>query len=164
MSNATEQKNRFQQPGRVKVIKGTIINPEYAGLRLILSVNNLKGDPAGNPLLPVFDKKWPKVRAESRGLYATKTGSYKLGNVVGSTPVQSDIWVMHMLVQDEDLNVDVAALEKCLKDVCKTAKYERATVACSSLLVDAIPELTELVNKCLVEEGVSVNYYEESHA
>src|SRR5271154_6693522 len=125
--------NKFQPAGRVKVVKGSILNPENAGLRMILSVNNLLGKVEGNPLLPVFNKKWPKVQQESRGWYATKTGAYKLG-AVNTTAVQSDIWVVHMLCQNEDLSVSAEGLQKCLKQVCKDAKYERASVAVSTLL------------------------------
>jgi|SRR5277367_6301716 len=159
----TEQpKNKFQQPGRVKVVKGSILNPENAGLRFILNVNNMVGK-AESPLYPLFEKKWPKVKQEAKGWFNTRTGAYKLG-AVNTTAVQSDTWVIHMLCQDNDLKVDASALEKCLKEVCKSAKYERATVHVSTLLTNSIPELTELLNKELVENGVSVCFYEEQAA
>lgn len=161
MDNQQKTAKLFQQPGRVKVIKGSILNPENAGLRFVLSINNLGGKPDGNPLLPIFDKKWPKVKAESRGWYATKTGAYKLG-AVNTTAVQSDTWVMHMLCQKEDLTVDASALEVCLKDVCKQAKYERATVHVSTVLTNSIPEMTNLLQSQLVDQGVSVSFYEET--
>jgi hypothetical protein len=154
------KKNQFQQPGRVKVVKGSILTPEMAGLRFILSVNNLLGKPEGNPLLPIFEKKWPKVKQESRGWYATKTGSYRLG-ALNETALQSDIWLIHMLCQKEDLTVDAAALKTCLKEVCKKAKYERASIAVSTILTDLIPEMTNLLQSELVEQGVSVLFYEE---
>ena len=153
--------NKFQSAGRVKTIKGSILAPEYAGLRFVLSVNNLAGKNEGNPMLPIFDKKWPKVKAESRALYATKTGAYKLGKIVGTTATQSDIWVLHLLVQDETLKINLGAVESCLKEVCKMAKYEKATIHISNLLVDLIPELPNLVNDLIVKEGISVNYYDE---
>ena len=159
--DSQERAKAFQPQGRTKVIKGSILAPENAGLRFVLSVNNLDGKPEGNPLLPIFDKKWPKVKAEARGWWATKTGAYKLG-AVNTTAVQSDTWVIHMLCQGADLAVDSAALQKCLKEVCKMAKYERASVHVSTLLTDAVPELTDLLQKELVENGVSVSYYEEA--
>lgn len=152
-------KNKFQQPGRVKVVKGSILAPENAGLRFVLSVTNLVGK-AESPLYPLFDKKWPKVKQEARGWYATKTGAYKLG-AVNSTAVQSDTWVIHMLCQDEEMNVKADALKVCLKEVCKMAKYERATVHVSTLLTEAVPELTDLLSSELVDNGVSVSFYEE---
>lgn len=152
--------NRFQAQGKTKVIKGTILAPENAGLRFVLSVNNLGGKTEGHPLYPTFEKKWPKVKAEARGWYATKTGAYKLGATM-NTAVQSDTWVIHMLCQDEELNTDVAGLEKCLKEVTKLAKYERATVHVSSLLTNAVPELVGLLQTHLIEQGVSVYFYDE---
>ena len=150
----------FQPQGRTKVIKGSILAPENAGLRFVLSVNNLSGKPEGNPLLPLFDKKWPKVKQEARGWWATKTGAYKLG-AINTTAVQSDTWVIHMLCQSEDLVSDDAALGKWLKEVCKLAKDERATVHVSTVLTNSIPELTNLLSEHLVGQGVSVYFYDE---
>lgn len=157
------ERNKFQQPGKTKVIKGTILAPENAGLRFVLSVTNLAGKPDGNPQYPLFEKKWRKVREEARGWYATKTGAYKLG-AVNTTAVQSDTWVIHLLCQNEEQQTDAAALEKCLKEVCKMAKYERASVHVSSLLTNAVPELTGLLSTQLVDEGVSVYFYDEPDA
>jgi hypothetical protein len=151
---------RFQQPGKVKTIKGTILAPENAGLRFVLSVNNLAGKPE-NPMFPIFDKKWKKVREESRGWFANKTGAYKLG-AINTTAVQSDTWVIHMLCQDESVATDLKGLEECLKKVCASAKYEKATVHVSTVLTNAIPELAELLNKQLIDHGVSVYFYEET--
>lgn len=157
-----QPKNKFQQPGRVKIVKGSILAPENAGLRFVLSVTNMGGK-MESPLYPLFEKKWPKVKAEARGWWATKTGAYKLG-AVNTTALQSDTWAIHMLCQDEELKTDTVALEKCLKEVCKMAKYERATVHVSSLLINAIPELTDVLNRELVNNGVAVSFYEEPDA
>lgn len=151
----------FQQPGRTKLIRGSILAPENAGLRFVLSVTNLAGKPDNNPLYPLFEKKWKKVREEARGWYATKTGAYKLGSV-NTTAVQSDTWVIHLLAQDENQKTDAAALSKCLEEVRRLAKYERATVHVSQLLTDAVPELMSLLNDELVAWGVSVYFYEEA--
>ena len=154
-----ENTNKFKKQGRVRELKGTILEPENAGLRFILSINNLEGK-SENPLLPIFDKKWRQVRTESRGWYATKTGAYKLG-AINTTAVQSDTWVIHMLCQDEKLVTSVKGLEDCLKKVCASAKYEQASIHVSNILTDLIPELKPLIIKHLVEEGVNVNFYKE---
>jgi hypothetical protein len=163
--NKPEQplQSKFLQPGRTKVIKGSILSPETAGLRFVLSVTNLKGNPDNNPLYPLFEKKWKKVREEARGWYVNKTGDYKLG-AVHTTATQSDTWVIHLLCQDDNQKTDASALEKCLKEVCKTAKYEHASVHVSTLLTDAVPELTELLKTQLLEQGVSVYFYSEPNA
>lgn len=155
--------NRFQPAGKTKVIKGSILCPENAGLRFVLSTNNLAGKTDNHPLYPLFEKKWRKVKEEARGWWATKTGAYKLG-VVNTTAVQSDTWVIHMLCQDEQQKTDTVALDKCLKEVCKMAKYERASVHVSNLLTNAVPELVASLKTHLVDQGVSVYFYDETTA
>lgn len=152
--------NKFQPVGKTKVVNGTILAPENAGLRFVLSVNNLAGKVEGNPLLPIFDKKWKKVREDSKGWFATKTGAYKLGAIT-TLAVQSDTWVIHMLCQDSDLKVDLDGLKTCLNYVCKLAKGEQASVHVSNILTSLIPELQSLCQECLLNNGVSVYYYNE---
>ena len=151
---------QFHPSGRVKTIQGSILSPHNAGLRFILNVANTGGKPE-SPLYTLFDKKWPKVKQEVRGSFVTKTGSYKLGTIACNTAVQSDVWVISLLVQDDELKTDVVALEKSLKEVCKMAKYERATCHISTLLTSAVPELVDAINTQLVEQGVAVCFYDE---
>ena len=152
--------NKFQQSGRVKVVNGSILFPENAGLRFILNVANTAGKPE-SPLYPVLDKKWPKVKQEVRGAWAQKTGAFRLGTISSNTAVQSDIWAITMLCQDDNLKTDVVALGKSLKEVAKLAKYERASICISSLLTEAIPELQNLATTELVNQGIAVSYYNE---
>ena len=153
--------NRFQPAGKVKNIKGSILAPHDAGLRFVLSVTSLSGKSDDHPLYPLFDKKWKQVKQDAKGWFTNKTGSYKLG-ATNVTAVQSDTWVIHMLCQDDNLNTDVKALEECVKKVCDSAKYEKASVHVSSLLTKAVPELTDLLSTHLVKNGVNVSYYEET--
>jgi hypothetical protein len=151
--------NLFKIKGKSKVINGSILAPYNSGLRFVLSVNNMAGKPE-NPLFPIFEKKWKQVKQDSRGWFATKTGEYKLG-ATNTTAVQSDTWVIHMLCQDENLKTDVKALEKCLNKVLATAKYEKATIHVSSLLMKTIPELEKLAKSVFIDNGVNVTFYEE---
>src|SRR5258708_9165133 len=146
--------NKFQQAGRVQVIKGSILNPHNAGLRFVLNIANMAGK-TDDPIYTVFNKKWPKVKSEVRGWYATKTGAFRCG-AVNTLSVQSDIWIVSALCQKEDLSTDIVGLEKCLTEICKMAKYERASLAISTILTNAIPELNNLIEKHLVNQGVSV--------
>lgn len=157
---STENVSKFQVPGKTKLIKGSILQPHNAGLRFILNVANMAGK-MESPLYPILDKKWPKVKQEVRGWYATKTGEYKFG-AVNTTSVQSDIWVLNCLVQDEKLKTDSNAVEKCLKEVCRMAKYEKATVHVSTTLIKAVPEFKKALETQLISQGVSVYYYEEA--
>lgn len=160
MDNSQTDMKRFQLAGKTKLVKGSILAPENAGLRFVLSVNNMEGKPDGNPLLSLFDKKWKKVREESRGWFATKTGAYQLG-AINTSAVQSDTWVIHMLCQDKDLQTDEKGLAACLKKVCASAKYEKATVHVSTVLCEAMPELQPLLKSELIDNGVTVYFYEE---
>ena len=161
-SNQSNTAKLFQPQGRVKVIQGSIVSPQNAGLRFVLNVANTAGKAEG-PMYPLFEKKWPTVKREVRGWYTTRDGKYKLG-AVHTLAVQSDTWVVSLLCQDDDLNTKDDSLRTCLKEVCKAAKYEKATVHVSTKLTDALPNLQELITKELVEEGVSVNFYEEPEA
>jgi len=151
--------NKFQPKGQFKVIKGTILAPWNAGLRFVLSMNNLEGKPE-NPLFKIFDKKWRQVRVDSRGWFANRTGAYKLG-AVNTTAVQSDTWVIHMLCQTANLEVDDVGLESCIKKTADMAKYEKASVHVSSITVEMAPRIKEFLNKYMIEQGVSVYFYEE---
>lgn len=162
MIKEEEKKNPFAPKGRVKVIQGSIITPHDAGLRFILNVANMVGK-AENPLYPLFEKKWPTVKREVRGWFNTRDGKYKLG-AIQQLAVQSDTWVISLLCQDAEQQTQADALKTCLKEVCKLAKYERATVHVSTVLTTAVPELTELLNSELVENGVSVSFYEEPNS
>lgn len=157
--DSQERAKAFQPAGKTKVIQGSILSPHNAGLRFVLNVANMAGKIEG-PLYPLFEKKWPKVKSEVRGWWATKTGAYKLG-ATHTLAVQSDTWVLSMLCEDENLTVDETALASCLKEVCKMAKYERSTIHVSTLLTNSIPELTNLLTTELVDQGVSVYFYEE---
>lgn len=154
-----EHKSRFQVQGRVKVINGSVLMPETAGLRFVLNFANMAGK-TDDKLYEVLSKKWPKARQEVRGWFATKTGKYKPG-ATHTLPVQSDTWVVSLLCQDENLKTDLNGLELSLKDVCKQALYEKASVHVSSILTSQVPEFQELLTKQLVDNGVSVYYYNE---
>ena len=152
--------NNFQNAGKVRNIKGSVLNPHDAGLRFILSVTSLSGKNDNHPLYPLFDKKWKQVKQDAKGWFTNKTGTYKFG-ATSVTAVQSDTWVIHMLCQDESLNVNSTALVDCLKKVCESAKYEKASVHVSSLLCEFIPDLNNLISEHIVKSGVSVLYYDE---
>ncbi len=163
MSNDNKETvKKFQQPGRVKVVQGSIVAPQNAGLRFVLNVANTVGKAEG-PMYPLFEKKWPTVKREVRGWFTTRDGKYKLG-AVHTVAVQSDTWVVSLLCQNDELQTQDDALRTCLKEVCKSAKYERATVHVSTQLTDAVPSLQQLLTEELVNEGVSVNFYEEPTA
>jgi len=150
--------NKFQPAGKSKLIKGSVLNPESSGLCFVLNMVNMAGKVDGEQY-KTFDKKWPKVKVEVKGQWANKTGFYKLGTV-DTVAVQSDVWVVNMLCQDDKLQTDIKAVENCLKKVCDMAKFERASVHVPVLLTKTIPELVDLSKKYLLENGVNVYFYE----
>jgi hypothetical protein len=151
--------NKFQQPGKFKVVKGTILAPENAGLRFVLTVVSMAGKPEG-AYFNLLHKKWPKVREELKGWFAAK-GDYKMANVK-ELAVQSDVWVLNMLCVNDQGVLDEKALSTCLEKVCARAKYEKATVHVSNVLLNSVDGLEEALKKNLVNQGVSVNSYEDS--
>lgn len=153
--------NKFKTLGKTKVIKGSVANPESNGLAFVLVDVNMAGETKETEILKVLDKKWPKARIESKSWHNTRTGMDILGSIK-QIPVQSDVWLTLMICKDKDQKIDMAGLEKCLKNVCKQALYDRASVHVSSVLTEQCSTLPELCKQFLVEEGVSVIFYDES--
>lgn len=151
--------NKFLMAGKSRVIKGSILNPETAGLSFVLNILNKSGK-LDNPLYPIFNKKWKKVGEDARGWFVTRPGSFKLGEI-HDTAVQSDVWVIHLLCQDEHLKVDLKGLEECLNKTYKLAKFENASIHVSSILTSMIPELKDLLAKKFLEQGINVSIYDE---
>lgn len=148
----------FKNLGKERVIKGSILNPQNGGLHLVLSFANTAGKPE-SPLYKEFETRWRSVKQDARGWYVNKTGAYKLG-AVNQTAVQSDTWVIHCLCQDDDLKVSDVALAECLKKVVKLAKEEKASVHVGEALLTAHPKLKDALKEQVLEQGVSVYYYE----
>lgn len=148
----------FKNLGKEKVIKGSILNPQNGGLHLVLSFTNTAGKPE-SPLYKEFETRWRSVKQDARGWYINKTGAYKLG-AIHQTAVQSDTWVVHCLCQDDDLKVSDTGLVECLKKVVKLAKEEKASVHVGDALLQAHPELKKALKEQVLEQGVSVYYYE----
>ena len=157
MVDTVETKNKFAVQGKTKLVKGTVTMPEGSGLRLIMVFASESGKPDSD-LYKILDHKW-RASAELKGWYQVHT-TFKMG-AVKETSVQSDVWLMNMLVLDKDNKLNEKALATAIKELTKVARYERASVHCSTLLTTAYPELQDLLNTALVEQGVSVSYYVE---
>ena len=153
--------NKFQVTGKIKYCKGSILQPENSGLRFILSINNTLGKVDNNPLYSIFDKKWKRVKEDAKGWYANKTGAYKLG-AINITAVQSDTWVIHMLCENNESKIDMDGLKECFKKVVDSAKYEKASIHVSNLLLNHIPEMNTFINDIVIPNGINVSIYDES--
>lgn len=150
--------NKFVTPGKTKVVEGSILTPQYAGLRLILNFSNLAGK-TDSPMFNIFDKKWRKIKEENKGWYAIRN-NFKLGELL-TTAVQSDTWVVNCLCQDEQGKISESALNTCIKKIHAMALNEKASIHVSNLLLEECPELSSLLNEKLVTEGINVSYYQE---
>lgn len=154
-----EQVKMFATLGKTKVIKGTILTPEMAGLRMIVTAAPESGKPE-DELYTLLDKKWKNAKAEFKGWYQHHI-NFKLGNI-HETAVQSDTWIMHCLFVNKKGEVDAKALESCLKKLCEKAKFEKASVHVAKVLTQQVPDLEKLMKEYLLDKGVSVYYYEEA--
>lgn len=150
---------KFNTKGKIKVISGSVLNPEMAGLRFVLNAVNTAGK-TDSKLEDLIDKKWKKVKAEVRGWFVNKTGAYKLG-AVNTTAVQSDVWVVNMLCKDDKAAMSADGLKTCLSEVAKMAKTEQASVHISNLLLQEMPDGQNLINKYFVDNGLLVCLYDE---
>jgi hypothetical protein len=158
------KKNPFVQYGKTKVVEGSILQPELSGLRLIMvpmgePQKDVKYDLAQFPLYKTLERKWKQSRSEAKGWRAEGVG-FKLGNIK-TTLVQSDTWLVHCLMYNADGTLDEKAFTSCLKKVADLAKAEKASVHVSAMVVEAMPQLTEVLKTQFVETGTSVYFYNE---
>lgn len=149
---------KFQNKGKFKIVKGSILTPEYAGLRLILNTINSKGL-VNSELLPIFDKKWKKIKEESKGWYASRN-NFKGGENL-NIAVQSDTWVINCLCQDDDYVINVKDLESSLKKVASLAKAEKASVHVPDLLINSCPQLSDMLQDLFINDGINVSVYSD---
>ena len=153
--------NKFVPKGKSKIVTGSILTPEYAGLRLIINFVNLSGK-ADSAMTELLDKKWKKIKEEVKGWHATRV-NFKLGQV-NTIAVQSDVWVINCLCQDENLKIDSKAIEGCIKKISEMALNEKASVHVSNILVNEYPDIVKLLTEKLLDNGINVSYYQEQVA
>ena len=150
--------SNFLPKGKVKLVKGSIINPEYAGLRLVLNFVSESGKPEGK-LSETLDKKWKKIVEETKGWYASRV-NFKQGETY-TIAVQSDTWVINCLCKDKDNQLQDKSLTSCLKKIAQLAKAEKASVHVSDYLVEECPSLSSMLETEMVNQGINVSYYQE---
>jgi len=151
-------KNKFMPVGKSKLIEGTIITPELANLCLVVVPVGISGKPE-NPVYDILEKKWKNVKADVKGWHASNR-DFKPGDV-HALPVQSDVWCVSMLCLDKEGALDEKALVKCVKGLLKMAKEEKASVHISTITLDEMPQLGDLVAEHLLDNGVNAYFYQE---
>lgn len=143
--------------GRLREGKANILEPESAGLALILNVCdvNLDSFKDENKLLQMLAKRWGTVRTDVK-MWATDPSKYKLGNIT-STLCQSTVWVVSLLCL-KNKEVDKKALNDCFKKLADFAKYEGGSIHISKNFLELVPESKELLN-VLLDAGLNVVTY-----
>lgn len=156
-----ENTNKFAVQGRTKLITGTILMPELAGLRLIVVPCSEVGKP-DTDLHKLLDRKWQIISKDLKGWYSHHM-DFKLGSI-STTAVQSDTWAVHTLCFDKLGKLNEAALVSCMKKLSALALSEKASVHISVHLLDTVPSLKDLVGPWLLEKGIHTYFYEEASA
>jgi len=144
----------------VKTVNSTIVAPIKGGLKFVLSVARVDGG-LDNPMMDIFSKRWSGFRKDLASIYATRTGSYKLGFVAQPYCVQSDVWVMHCVCINEKGKLDLNAFRACLSSLRKSAKDEKATLHVSNILLAKFPKMSKLIEEEISANGIMVYIYEE---
>jgi hypothetical protein len=153
--------NKFQSPGKVKTINASVLNPELAGLRIIVNVVGQDGK-FESELDKLLAKKWANTRTRYKAWYAEQQ-NFKLG-CIDNVAVASDIWIVNLLAFDKDNRFSADGLNTAVKKLAALAKYENASVHCSSLVTHDAPGLQEALLKDLVENGIHCFFYQEQDA
>lgn len=152
--------NKFLQPGKTKVVTGSITTPELSSLRLIVVPCSLN-DKFDDGLQKILVKRWAKVKEEYKHWYSVRQ-NFKLGSI-SNLAVASDTWCVYLLCKAEDGTVDQKSLEDGFKKISELAKFEKASVHISELSTAEIPELKSLANTHCVQQGINTMFYQEKN-
>lgn len=151
--------NKFVTPGKFRQATSVITAPDNSGLRFVLNPIDASSKLA-TPVNEILTKRWKEAKTQAKS-WASNIATYKMGEVQ-TVAVQSDVWVVNMLILDADCKVDEVALEKSLKKIAAMAKYERATVHASDMLMD-IPSFGTHCKTHLLDEGLSLWVYKTAN-
>lgn len=149
---------KFIQPAKVKHVKGSVIAPENAGLRIILNLCSQSGK-YNSTLFSALTKRWMRVREDYKNWFAGQV-NFKLGNI-STTAIASDTWVVHSLCFDKEEALNAEALKACVKKIVTLAKSEKASLHVSEFLFRDVPELKTLLEQEVPTQGVLLYEYSE---
>ena len=150
--------SRFTQKGKMQdAPKGqSVIAPINAGLRFIPNFVSIKPS-FTSPLDIMLERIWRKVKQD----YYSKSAeprTFKLGAIF-DTLCSSDIFVIGMVVKDEEGRIVADALETALQNLAKYAKSEKASLHISEHLSNDVSALRELVQRHCADVGVNCYFY-----
>lgn len=147
--------NKFIQKGKFREAKSELVAPENSGLRFVLNPIDVKATFTNSVNLKVATK-WKKVREEGKAWYANQSG-FKLGELQ-SVAVQSDVWVLNLVLLSDKGESSKTSLESSFKKAAAMAKYEKASIHMSSEMME-YAGCEELATKYFIDEGVNVYLY-----
>lgn len=150
-----QQVSKFSPKGSVRECVGSVLNPEYGGLKLILAVTSQSGK-YSSPSYDALGKRWVKVRTDYREAFVNQQ-DLKLGKV-NTSPVNSDAWVAQAVCLDKKEKLDKDALTLCIQNLIKVAKDEKGSVHVSSELLDEVKGLSKLL-PLITEAGINIYLY-----
>lgn len=150
--------NKFTQAGRIKECTGSVLTPQNAGLKMVLSVCSQSGL-YESPFYNMITKRYTKVKSDYREWFVTQQG-LKLGNL-NTTAITSETWVMQAVCLDGKEKLDKKALEACVTKLIDQAKYEKASIHISDLLLKEVPALKKLLMTAIPEAGLNLYVYDE---
>lgn len=150
--------NKFTKAGMIKECAGSVLTPQNAGLKMILSVCSQSGL-YESPFYNMITKRFAKVKSDYREAYVTQQG-LKLGNV-NTTAISSESWIMQSVCFDAKNKLDKKALEVCVDKLVAMAVYEKASLHISDMLLKEVPALKKLLPSVALQNGVNVYLYDE---
>jgi hypothetical protein len=157
MTNKVTTFTQFKQAGRVKECTGSVLIPQNSGLKMVLAVCSQSGL-YESPFFKMITKRYTKVKSDYREAFVTQQG-LKLGNV-NTTAITSETWVMQAVCLDVKEKLDKKALETCVTKLVEMAKYEKASLHVSNLLLQEVPALKKLL-AAIPEAGLNLYLYDE---
>jgi hypothetical protein len=151
----TAKDPKFTPKAALKVVQGSIANPNTSSLSLVLLAMSESGV-ADSPTYQTLGKKWGKAQSDARSWYQEQV-SFRLGNIK-TTAVQSDVWLLHCLCVKKDGTVDEKALDGCMKKVLAEAQSNKGTIHVAASLVEQVPSLGPKLDD-IMKAGVAVYFY-----
>lgn len=151
----TTDVKRFIQKGKFRQAKGSIVLPETSSLSFIINpidtVSSFK-----TKTNTVLSSKWRKIREDGKAWWANRTG-FAPGELI-TTAVQSNVWVVTVVLFDEKGDLIKDAVEKAFKKIAKLAKDEQASLHADSSLTE-LDTVSTLADKHFLSEGLNVYLY-----
>lgn len=146
--------SKFTKVGTVKNITGSIICPEFSGLKIVIGDCNVSGK-VNNRIFDLTAKRWKKVSETYYDWFVNS--KYFVGGGFTTALVQSDVWVGLLLCKDAENNLNQKWLDDSLKKLMDCVKYEKASIHVDKVIADDLGLETKIQD--ILDQGISVFIY-----